>query len=279
MEELIEIYNDRIIETIYKYLPDDKKVWNIVGFINKQGDIYQFGSDSKIVGRVFEVLVFEALHKTAEELGFVLCEATKQNVYPDFYFIKRDGKRIAIDIKTTYRRGDSKFFYTGGSFTSFLRNNTKNIEGKNSDYVKHYILGILYTREEKYTKEIINFIDIDKAVPAYRDIDVFVQEKFRICGDKKGSGNTDNIGTIKANTLEPFIYGAGPFAMLGEEIYHEYWKNHPKYKDSKKVKDSLYDDLDGYISWVAKADKERAKLLRNQYEKYKLWYKEKFEKG
>ena len=58
--------------------------------------------------------------------------------------------------------------------------------------------------------------------------------------------------------------------MLGEEIYHEYWKNHPKYKDSKKVKDSLYDDLDGYISWVAKADKERAKLLRNQYEKYKL---------
>ena len=140
-------------------------------------------------------------------------------------------------------------------------------------------MGILYTREEKYTKEIINFIDIDKAVPAYRDIDVFVQEKFRICGDKKGSGNTDNIGTIKANTLEPFIYGAGPFAMLGEEIYHEYWKNHPKYKDSKKVKDSLYDDLDGYISWVAKADKERAKLLRNQYEKYKLWYKEKFEKG
>lgn len=279
MEDLIESYNDRIIETIYKYLPDDKKVWSIVGFINKQGDIYQFGSDSKIVGRVFEVLVFEALHKTAEELGFVLRESTKQTVYPDFYFIRKDGKRIAIDIKTTYRRGDGKFGYTGGSFTSFLRNNTKNIEGKYSDYIKHYILGILYTREEKYTKGIINFIDIDKAVPAYRDIDVFVQEKFRICGDKKGSGNTDNIGTIKANTLEPFIYGAGPFTILGEEIYHEYWKHHPKYKDSQEIKDALYDDLEGYISWVAKTDKEKASILREQYEKYKIWYKEKFDKS
>ncbi|MDU0403410.1 Type-2 restriction enzyme EcoRV [Lactococcus lactis] len=61
------------------------------------------------------------------------------------------------------------------------------------------------------SKGKISLKDVETIIPAYKNIEVFVQEKFRICGDKKGSGNTDNIGTIKANSIEPFVFGAGPF--------------------------------------------------------------------
>ena len=53
-----------------------------------------------------------------------LIEPTKQNYYPDFSLIRSedDREKIAIDVKTTYRReGQSRFSYTLGSYTSYIR--------------------------------------------------------------------------------------------------------------------------------------------------------------
>lgn len=270
-------YTDKIIETISKYLPKEEKEWELVGFINKEKEIYTFGSDSKIIGRLFEVIAFDALNSAAKELGYTLHESEKQTVYPDFYFEKSNGRKIAIDIKTTYRRSlKAKFGFTGGSFTSFMRNGTKNIVGNYSDYDGHYILGVVYTRENKPTTGKVTLENLQKITPSYKEIEVFVQEKFRICGDKKGSGNTDNIGTITANTIEPFIYGAGPFSILGEDVFHDYWKNHPKYTDSAEIKASLFNDIPSYIKWVEKYDTNKAKHLKTKYTSYISQYNQKW---
>lgn len=85
-------YTDKIIDTIAKYLPENENEWELVGFINKKKEIYTFGSDSKIIGRLFEVIAFEALQRSANELGYTLHESEKQTVYPDFYFKKQDGR-------------------------------------------------------------------------------------------------------------------------------------------------------------------------------------------
>lgn len=272
---MMEKYTDEIIKTVLHFLPKEKKDWELLGFINKDRDIFTFGNDSKIIGRLFEVIVTDALLKTSKKLGYELYESQKQTVYPDFYFLKPDGRRIAIDIKTTYRQHSkkkklSKFLFTGGSYTSFMRNGTKNISGNYSDYEKHYILGILYSRVKEPSIGKKKFEDLHSIIPAYSDPEVFIQEKFRICGEKKGSGNTDNIGTIKANSIDVFAYGAGPFAFLGIEAFHDYWSNYPKYKDSQAHTDSLYTDIYGYIRWLEnKQNKpELAEIYREKYKEY-----------
>ncbi len=274
----MKAHTDIIIDTIKKNLYPYEKDWSLLGFINPDKKIYTFGNDSKIIGRLFEVLATEPLLAAAKELGYKLYESEKQNVYPDFYFEKPNGKKIAIDIKTTYRdyskSKSPKISFTAGSFTSFMRNNgTKNINGKYSDYDAHYILGIVYTRESSPSTGTVSIDNLNTIVPAYKDVEFFIQEKYRICGESKGSGNTDNIGTISSNKLEPFLFGAGPFSYLGEDIFNEYWANYPKYKDSKEVKDSLYTNINSYIEWVRKKDEHRANKLHKKYEQYLLDYK------
>jgi flavorubredoxin len=64
------------------------------------------------------------IREIASKHGYQV-EESPQTIYPDFTLLKsqKDKNKIAIDIKTTYRRGANKsFVYTLGSYTSFLRN-------------------------------------------------------------------------------------------------------------------------------------------------------------
>ena len=54
-------------------------------------------------------------------------------------------------------------------------------------------------------------------------IQFFVAEKWKIAGDKGGSGNTANIGSI--NRIECILSGSGMFSILGEQWFDDYWMN------------------------------------------------------
>lgn len=261
--------SDKIIETVTKYLESSIHQWKLAGFVSEDNLIYTFGSDSKILGRAFEVLAKTVLEKAAQDLGYSLYESEKQTFYPDFWFELKNGERIAIDIKTTYRKGpNTAFGFTGGSYTSYLRESTKNINGDYKDYIKHYILGIVYTRDKNASSGIYPLSELSNITPAYNSVEAFIQEKYKMCGTAKGSGNTDNIGTIKATTLEPFKEGTGPFSILGQEAFEDYWKHYPKYKDSEEIRNNLYSNLSTYIEWVRKKDSDRADCLNEKFEAY-----------
>lgn len=266
---------DLIISTIYKYLPKEQQEWELLGFVNSKFEVFPFGTDSKILGRLFEVIIADSLTKAARELGYTLRESEQQTVYPDFWFVKPNGRYIAIDVKTTYRKFTkkgkiSKFNFTLGSFTSFMRNGTKNIYGQYNDYDAHYVIGILYSREANPTIKKTKIDQIGTIIPSYEDPEIFVQEKYKISGTQKGSGNTDNIGTIKANTLRPFIEGAGPFSFLGRDVFEHFWVNHPKYTDKEK----WYTTLPEYFDWLDQHNKKSSRL-RELYAKWKLHISEK----
>lgn len=235
-KEILRPYKDGIIEAVNKHLPTNQEDWMLLGFINPQNKIYTFGNDSKIIGRLFKVLAAKFLSEAASDLSYTLGESEKQTVYPDFYFIKPDGRKIAIDVKITYRRSDkAKYKFTSGSFTSFMRNGTKNIYGNYGDYDSHYILGIVYTRKSHPTTGTGHVDNIKEIIPAYNNVECFIQEKFKICGESKGgSGNTDNIGTISSNSLAPFVYGAGPFSFLGKNVFHDFGLTIPNIKTLKR---------------------------------------------
>lgn len=271
-------YEDKVIKTLRSLLPKDQDDWQLLGVVNKDRDVYSFGTDSKIIGRAFEVVASVYIEQLAEKLGYGFYESTNQTTYPDFYLVKPNGKRIGIDVKSTYRsftkKGDVKRFrFTLGSFTSYLRNNTKNIEGQYSDYEAHYVLAFLYTRIAEYEPMKLPIEEVEKIPPTYSNVEVIFQEKFRIGGDKTGSGNTDNIATFQAVSAEPFNFGAGPFSVLGKEVFDHYWQNHPRNADPKEKKLSLYKNLPAYFDWLARQEQPQFDPveLRQKYDQYKQW--------
>lgn len=208
--------------------------WQAVGFLSTDDTVYAFGTDTKVISTVFECCAAPLVNTIAEAHGYVL-EGSPQTVYPDFTLSpigRRDG-RIAIDIKTTYRSFNKngslrKFKYTLGSYKSFLRTPgaAKNIKYPYSQYAHHWVIGFLYTRVEGVPAKVYKRASVKAVVCPYKDVEYFVQEKYKIAGEKPGSGNTTNIGSFPTNDIEDLRQGRGPFAKLGKEACDEYWRHY-----------------------------------------------------
>lgn len=160
--------------------------------------------------------------------------------------------KLAIDVKTTYREfysrkytypngntyeaGDTQpFTFTLGSYASFLRNPTKNIQYDYRAYARHYVMGFVYTRNNNSEEGLVkDYSDRDEVPPPYQDVEYFVSEKYEIAGETPGSGNTENIGSFRTNDIEDLREGNGPFAEYGEELFEEYWRNHGRYREEDR---------------------------------------------
>src|SRR2546426_4469773 len=94
-------FRKRFEKKVAKY----KLNWEVLGFLTPNGRIYQFGTDTKVISSVFEALVAPLVQEIADEKGYSV-ESSEQTIYPDFTLTPLTGKtpRIAIDVKTTYRR-------------------------------------------------------------------------------------------------------------------------------------------------------------------------------
>ncbi|QHQ74604.1 type II restriction endonuclease [Bacillus pumilus] len=237
------------IDEFYKKVDDMNIDWNVKGLIGNNNQVYAIGSDSKLLGRIFEIIAAPVIKKIAEEHGYIVRIPEKQNTYPDFTLMKSedDTEKIAIDVKTTYKEGSKRLGYTLGSFTSYLRNNTKNIEFPYNQYKDHFVIGFLYDRNADAEEgQITSYENIGLLDFPYYNVEYFVQRKINITGQKKGSGNTDNIGSISLRNLQEFKDANGPFASLPEKLYLHYWRNYPKYTQANKY----YIDLSTYFEWL-----------------------------
>lgn len=234
-----------LIDSFYSKVEDIN--FNVTGLLLENHNILTLGSDSKLIGRIFELISFGILNDICKENNWRLEETESQTVYPDFTIIMEDGKKIAVDIKTTYRRYKKngeirKFGFTLGAFASFLRNNTKNIAYPYDQYVEHYVIGFVYDRIHGNRAGQIAHID-DVIQPPYKNVEYFIQEKYKIAGDKPGSGNTENIGSILTNNIVDFKNGNGLFSKLGNDVFEDYWRGYPKYR----VKTKQYTTLQQYL--------------------------------
>lgn len=222
-----------VIEAISQEIDRQTLDFSIVGLATNSGLIYPIGTDTKVLSTGFELVVRQIVLRVANKYGLKVYEPSQQNFYPDFTLMKdaSDSSKIAIDVKTTYRNFVSgsnwNAKYTLGSYTSFLRKETKNIAFPYSQYSKHFVLGFLYTRLDG-TKDVSPFDstrlrEIDSPIS---EVEWFMQEKYRIASDTPGSGNTTNIGSISGKSLDDFRGGNGPFSKLGESVFEEYWRNY-----------------------------------------------------
>ena len=124
--DFIRIFNKKIKE---------KRInWEVSALVSPDGKLFSLGSDSKLIGRIFELISYNILQEIADENGMILHPSEAQTVYPDFTLMRSedDKEKIAVDIKTTYRKflkngKPSGYVFTLGSFASYMRDGKKNI--------------------------------------------------------------------------------------------------------------------------------------------------------
>lgn len=232
--------------------------WHAVGFLAPDDAVLAFGTDTKVISTIFECYAGPVINTIAEEAGYSV-EGAPQTVYPDFTVTPtaREDRRIAIDIKTTYRtfnqNGDlRKFRYTLGSYTSFLRSPgaRKNILYPYAEYSEHWVVGFLYTRAEGVPAKVYRREDVGELPCPYKDVEYFVQEKYKIVGESPGSGNTANIGSFPTSNIDDLRQGRGPFATHGKEICDEYWRNY-----GRRASEREYATLEEFLRWKKRQQK------------------------
>lgn len=201
--------------------------FEIRGLLTANDWILTLGTDTKVLSTVFELFCYPLIKEIAHDHHLQI-ETAPQTIYPDFTMLAGadDPAKIAVDIKTPYRRRNGTFGFTIGSYTSFLRNSTKNILYPYESYTQRWIVGFVYTRREGEQPGVHRLEDRAGILSPYTDVDWFVQEKYRIAGLVPGSGNTRNIASIWTDNIEDFRSGNGPFAEMGEAYFREYWANY-----------------------------------------------------
>ena len=210
--------------------------WAVKGFIDISRQIYTISADTKVVSKILEIHLFPKILEFAERQDLAVVLPEHQNYYPDISFVSKedDQIRFAVDFKTTYRNPKKPWLCNGftlGSHGRYFRDRSsvKNIQFPYSSYAGHFCIGIIYDRLDSATTDSAQPHSLDKLqsiASTISNIQFFVTEKWKIASDKRGSGNTANIGSIQR--IEDIVSGNGMFAKLGEEWFDDYWMNYGK---------------------------------------------------
>jgi len=228
-------------QELHSYVSTQDNQWVIKGFIDVFRNIYTITSDTKIVSKVIEIHLSPKFLEFANRNGYKMIFADKQNWYPDITFISQKDNRIkfAVDLKTTYitRYEDGKPYecngFTLGSHGAYFidRQSTKNIQFPYAEYLGHYVLGILYERNQTTKIDETKKYKLEElgSIPSViKNFIFFAHEKWRIASDKSGSGNTANIGSVKR--IKELLEGRGIFWQYfgeeGERWFDDYWMNY-----------------------------------------------------
>lgn len=216
--------------------------WDMPITQKRDGTVYATPNDTKVISKVLESQVFPILQNFADENDYELILPKHQNHYPDATLRSKSNPKIlfAVDLKTTYRdpkKPENCNGFTLGSHGTYFhkRDESKNITFPYNDYTAHFALGIIYEREDIEIDETRTYTLSTVPIPI-SNFDVFLVEKWKIASDKRGSGNTANIGSIK--NIEAIKKGEGTFAKLGESVFDAYWL---QYGETTKLVDFKYE--------------------------------------
>jgi len=219
--------NDSISELIC----DQSGNWAVKGIIDSEYNLFPMSLDTKVLSKIFEDQLTPRFYEVCRENGWTLYEAEYQNQYPDFTIdLNNDtNTRIAIDVKSTYRKNETRLNgMTLGAYsrTSYFvnRDSTKNIRFPYSTYCSHLVLGIMYDRVdiEQNAFQINSLEDLDEIESPVQNMTFFIQPKWAIASRRAGSGNTTNIGCI--TDLDDVVNGNGPFET--EREFDTYWMSY-----------------------------------------------------
>jgi hypothetical protein len=164
-----EKFNEFIPELTKTLTVPNSTDWTVKGFIDYYQNIYSISTDTKVISKVIELMIFPKFLEFAQRNNLQLKLSPHQNYYPDITFIDSDGKKYAVDLKSTYRTTRTKVNgMTLGAFTGYFRNreSSKNTLYPYGEYHKHYVFGIIYSRTD--ISKIEEYFSILKIKPTLK---------------------------------------------------------------------------------------------------------------
>lgn len=155
--------------------------------VNNNGINYKLGNDSKIISKIYEIIIIVKLKSLLDTKGYKYIENEIQNKYPDFIIISKiqEEKFYAVDIKSSYMKTKTEINgFTLGTYKGYFKNRDtlSSIVKPYNNFVKHFCICVIYSRT-------------GIKIPVKH---IIVKEKWKIAGNRIGSGNTCNIGSIKS---------------------------------------------------------------------------------
>jgi len=253
---LVEEFREKLLANFNRFrhtLATDTDDWVVKGFIDVYRNIYTVSVDTKVVSKIIELMLFPVISQFASEHGYGIVLSEHQNHYPDITFIVPDETKIALDLKSTYRKSEEAVNgFTLGAFTGYFRQrkSTKNITFPYEQYAAHFVLGVIYSRStgEVDEKRVYTLDDLQNIVSVVSDFAFLLQEKWRIASDRPGSGNTKNIGSAK--NIRALVDGKGNFSSYGEKVFDDYWRNYLTNDMARAIdSDVPYRKLEEYWKW------------------------------
>lgn len=199
---------------LYNAVKDIK--WNFVGILDTNKKIHPIPKNLNFQA-LFERLVME-------KLGGVLTRKYKIKVvdpdsiraYPDIILeggILKDNS-VAVDIKTGRRNGNQTHF-TLGSYAGYFRNPDKKMAGcvrPYNSFSEHWAICFIYDwNPDSNTLGMIS------------NIQIIVQEKWKLASKRTGTGTTTAIGSIRG--VDKIMKGQGDFK--NEKEFLTYWREYP----------------------------------------------------
>ncbi len=240
--------------------------WVVKGFIDISKNIYTISFDTKVISKIMELVLLPRICQFARDNNYKIVLCREQNFYPDVSFVDAAGNKFALDLKSTYRKNSKEVNgMTLGAFTGYFRDrkSKKNCTFSYEEYIGHFVLGIIYSRSGEGSESTIYRLDELQSISSVvKDFTFFIHEKYRIASSRPGSGNTKNIGSV--TKIDELVNGKGPFALLGEDAFDDYWMYYLTKDMARAVelKIAPYRNLDEYRSYK-KVKSGRGKHVRH----------------
>lgn len=176
--------------------------------IHNNGIKYNVGNDSKIISKIYEIIIIDKLKGLLDAKGYTYIENDVQNKYPDFIVVSKiqDDKFYAVDIKSSYLKTETEINgFTLGTYKGYFKNRDSlcSIVKPYNSFIKHFCICVIYSR-------------VGIKLPVKH---IVVKEKWEIAKNGTGSGNTCNIGSIK---LVSDLLGNKPH-FKNEEDFNAFW--------------------------------------------------------
>lgn len=197
--------------------------WDVVGLLLETDEIIDVPSDARAISAIFEELVIARILPVANQYDCVLEEGGGRE-YPDVTLRDIPGydRKIAIDIKTSRKTSPDRIRgFTIGTYLGYFRTpdiKVGTIRYPYNDYGQHWIIGICYNFEE-YAKEVDGVMTKKFRIT---DIDVAINEKWRVASRQTGSGTTRHMRSI--TKIEDLKAGRGEFSS--REEFLNFWRNY-----------------------------------------------------
>jgi hypothetical protein len=199
--------------------------WKIKGMIDEDGNIYPIPPIPQVISGIFQEITKHKVKKfMKEKYGCEIVQGGPRE-YPEITLTRgRFGnRRIAIDIKTTRRVSENRISgFTIGSFAGYFLHPEKQMPGCKfpyGEFDEHWIVGFIYTWKP----------DAD-SLHMISDVEVIVQQKWKIASKSTGTRTTFAIGSIKE--IDKLRRAEGIFK--NKEEFENYWRGEGEERQAKK---------------------------------------------